>query len=1029
YSGTAPFSSGTELFAGTDLKFVATPNNGYVVKEWKVNDVTVSSNTSNELLLTGLGSVTAVEVVFEAIATCVVTFGVQEGSGTVTATVAGVPLSSGNPVGGGTTVTFTAQPAAGQIFKRWYVNGVAGVNTLTYTATVTADLDVQAAFASASALKYVVTFSAEPFSGLTIGTVSATSGTGSVYSGGSVGEGNSIVFTATVKSAYAETHKFSHWVVDGVVVPKGSTNTYTHYLNANVTVKALFVEITAATYGVSTIALIGGTVTPDKAAYAENEQVTLTVSPDAGYQLATISACKTGDPGTDVFLTETSGDYTFVMPAYDVTVTATFTHPDQEDVDAAKTLIEGLPDASWTVDMVTANTETDVKTWLAIQINALQDVNALALDPVTASDITITPNSFLAAIAGTSGDPSGTNGAFIFSVELKKGIATVNSADRNGTITATAYVSAETPTITSHPQSRTVTQGGSTSLSVSAYVSDGGTLSYQWYGSTSDSNNYGTAINGATGNSYSPPTASTGTFYYYVVVTNTNDYVNGIPTAEARSNVAVVTVTLTINAETPNITSHPQSRTVTQDDSTSLSVSASVSDGGMLSYRWYDSSSDSNSYGTAIDGATDSIYSPPTAATGTRYYYAVVTNTNSSVNGIPTAEARSNVAAVTVTASSYAVTVLSTSNGTVTANQTSAAAGETVSLAIAPSAGYMLNAITAYRTDSPSTPVTLSGTGSVRSFTMPAYNVTIAATFCLLPTQTDIKAVDAAKAAIEGGTYRIAQATGNDAQSIEGWLTGMLNALFGASHGVQLRTAVIPIIGNVTVTSVTPAVAGTEAEPSGTDGWFIFSVTLTRGTATATAGILPGIIVATPHVTIPVKRIELHHAGTLRVRVTNTGNVHTGEQLFALTGVHADKFSLLIDGQAVWWHKGLQPGHEHYVTLVPVGNLAPGIYGVRLTVSVEGLSPVSLDLYYNYTLTGINEVSQTKMLQAYVTGNKLHVSGLIPGESWTIYNMQGQLFYKAKATGREAFVPLRARGVYMVIAGDRMVKVVNSAIE
>jgi hypothetical protein len=1127
YSGTAPFASGTELFAGTDLKFVATPNSGYVVKEWTVNSVMVPGNTSNELLITRLGSVTAVAVVFEATATCAVTFGISEGSGTVTATTAaGAPLSSGASVDGGTTVTFTAQPAAGQIFRRWYVNGVAGVNTTTYTTTVTDDLNVEATFASASAQKYVVTYGAEPLSGVSIGSVSAISGTGSVYSGGSVEEGNHIVFTATVKPAYAATHKLSHWEVDGVVVPKGGTNTYTHYLNANVTVKAIFVEIAALisvvpaganapisgsvvitfscemdmsiagtveledassqtipltggvwsdgnrtytvayndltlgtaytihlsgfedadgnvmiansansfttaateTYGVSTIALTGGTVNPDKAAYAENEPVTLTVSPATGYQLATISACKTGDPGTDVTLTEANGDYTFNMPGYGVTVTATFINPDQDAADAAKTIINGLPAASWTVSMATANTEADVKTWLTGRINALPGMSALDIDPVTTGDIT-TPGSFVSAIAGTSVIPSGINGAFTFTVTLKKGIATANTADQNGTITATAYVSAETPHISSQPQNRTVTQGGSTSLSVSANVSDGGTLSYQWYRSATNSNSGGTAIGGATGSNYSPPTSSTGTVYYYAVVTNTNYYVNGLPTAEARSNVAAVTVTSstpTVNAETPYIYLHPQSRTVDAGVSITLSVAASVSDGGTLSYQWYRSASSNNSGGTAIGGATGSNYSPPTSSAGTTSYYVVVTNTNNRVNGSTTAWTTSNTATVTITAtaSSHTVAVVSTPYGTVTANKTSAAAGETVSLTIAPSPGYVLNSITAYRTDSPSTPVALSGTGSVRSFTMPAYSVTVVATFYKSPVQTDREAVDAAKASIEGGTYRIAQATGNDAQSIEAWLTDMLNALFGASHGVQLRAAVTPVIGNVTVTSVTPAVAGTEDSPSGADGWFIFSVTLTRGTATATAGILPGIIVATPHVTTPVKRIELHHAGTLRVRVANTGNVHTGEQAFALTGVHADMFTLLIDGQAVTWHNGLQPGKEHYVTLLPVSGLVPGIYGMQLTVSAEGMSPVSLDINYHYTPTSIDEISQAKVLQAYVTGDQLHVSGLIPGEFWTIYNMHGQLFHKTKATAPEAHVPLREHGVYIIVAGERVAKVV-----
>jgi hypothetical protein len=277
-------------------------------------------------------------------------------------------------------------------------------------------------------------------------------------------------------------------------------------------------------------------------------------------------------------------------------------------------------------------------------------------------------------------------------------------------------------------------------------------------------------------------------------------------------------------------------------------------------------------------------------------------------------------------------------------------------------------------------------------FTIPGYSVTVAATFKKSAEQTDREAVEAAKAAIEGGTYRIAQATGNDAPSIDAWLTNTLNALFGASNGLQLRAAAVtPIVGGVTVASVTPAVAGTAATPSGTDGWFRFSVELTRGEATATTNAIPGDIVATPHTATAVKRVELNHSGTLRIRVSNTGNVHTGEQAFALSGVHANMFTLLIDGQEVSWHTGLQPGQEHYVTLVPAIGIAPGIYSVRLTVTAEGMSPVSLDI--NHQPTGIDAV-QSNTLHAYVTDGKLHVSGLIPGEVWAIYDMNGQLLVR-----------------------------------
>ena len=57
-----------------------------------------------------------------------------------------------------------------------------------------------------------------------------------------------------------------------------------------------------------------------------------------------------------------------------------------------------------------------------------------------------------------------------------------------------------------------------------------------------------------------------------------------------------------------------------------ITVEATVSE-GTLSYQWYRNNVDSNGGGTAIDGATEATYTPPTTESGTLYYYVVVTNT------------------------------------------------------------------------------------------------------------------------------------------------------------------------------------------------------------------------------------------------------------------------------------------------------------------------------------------------------------------------------------------------------------------
>ena len=114
-------------------------------------------------------------------------------------------------------------------------------------------------------------------------------------------------------------------------------------------------------------------------------------------------------------------------------------------------------------------------------------------------------------------------------------------------IVITYKSSAETPTINVHPTDADTpyTQGDTAdALTVEAKVNDGGDLSYQWYSNSVDSNTGGTAIGGATGSSYTPPTDAVGTTWYYCVVTNTNA-VSGA-TAQAVSETARIEVTPTV---------------------------------------------------------------------------------------------------------------------------------------------------------------------------------------------------------------------------------------------------------------------------------------------------------------------------------------------------------------------------------------------------------------------------------------------------------------------------------------------------
>ena len=116
-----------------------------------------------------------------------------------------------------------------------------------------------------------------------------------------------------------------------------------------------------------------------------------------------------------------------------------------------------------------------------------------------------------------------------------------------------------------------------------------------------------------------------------------------------RTLVANFTLKTIENAQTPNITAHPQSATYNQNaTATALAVTANVTDGGELSYQWYSNTTNNNTNGTVIQNATGTSYTPPTATAGETYYYVVVTNTNNDAAISKTATAVSNTALITV---------------------------------------------------------------------------------------------------------------------------------------------------------------------------------------------------------------------------------------------------------------------------------------------------------------------------------------------------------------------------------------------
>jgi len=154
---------------------------------------------------------------------------------------------------------------------------------------------------------------------------------------------------------------------------------------------------------------------------------------------------------------------------------------------------------------------------------------------------------------------------------------------------------------------------GSTTAPLTVSASGYGTISYLWFSNTTGSTYGGTPIWTATGPSYSPPSTSTGTNYYFVRVT--------IP--GCGNILSSVSGAITVNSPT-SFAQHPSTanQAVCQNGTTTALTATAT--GYALTYQWFRNTIANNTTGTAIAGATSSSYTPPSTTVGISYYYVVV---------------------------------------------------------------------------------------------------------------------------------------------------------------------------------------------------------------------------------------------------------------------------------------------------------------------------------------------------------------------------------------------------------------------
>jgi gliding motility-associated-like protein len=192
------------------------------------------------------------------------------------------------------------------------------------------------------------------------------------------------------------------------------------------------------------------------------------------------------------------------------------------------------------------------------------------------------------------------------------------------------------PIITAQPVSSSVCLGGTVLPLTVSLNSATVTPTYQWYSNTTNSTIGGVIISGATNATYTPPTSTVGTLYYYCLISLASNGCSGLTSA-----VAAVTV-----SPLPTITSPPLPIQTVCVGATVSPFSVAYSGGlGNASYQWFVNTTNSTVGGTPI-GSNSSTFTPPVFTnTGTFYYYAVVSLSGNGCGTVTSTVAEVNVVA------------------------------------------------------------------------------------------------------------------------------------------------------------------------------------------------------------------------------------------------------------------------------------------------------------------------------------------------------------------------------------------------
>ncbi len=716
----------TSAAAGTTVTVTVTPNTGYKLSELKMNGTDIKESRS--FTMPAENAVITAAFVAE---TYTVSVGACE-NGAVS-----VGASSASF---GSTVTVTATPDPGYELVTVKVNGTP-IDGLQFTmpaekVTVTAEFAV---------IKYSITVAPATDGTLSVETLEVAAGT-------------SVTVTATPDSGF---------VLKSLTYNDGSdhdiTDSKTFTMPAgNVTVTAVFEEIK---YSITVTPATDGTLSVETPEVAAGTTVTVTATPDNGFGLKSLIY----NDGSDHDITASK---TFTMPVGDVTVTAVFEEVYGVTVDGGITHGTVTPDktlafAGDTVNLTVAPETNYALKELKFNSNIIDISGTTYSFIMPAEAVTVTARFNTAHAINTSTDG---HGALTVATQAAEGVSIAISAtpdtgyelatlkwndgtsdhdiDISGELSfvmpdceVSVYATfslidytvtvgnCENGTVTANPTSATMGQ----SITLTSTPNAGYELDRYYY-------NDGTADT-TVESVFDMPAANITVYAAFKAITYTitvGNCENGAVAVDPTSAVMGTSITLTSTPSAGyeldryyynNGTADTTVESVFDMPAANITVYAAFK---AITYTITVGDCENGTVSVDLNSATIgqsvTLTSAPNAGYELDHYYyndGIADTTVDASFDMPAAN-------ITVYASfkavTYTITVGNSENGAITANPTSAVMGATVTVTSAPNTGYEL---TSLKWNDGSTDHEIDISGGL-TFTMPASNVTVSASFSLI---------------------------------------------------------------------------------------------------------------------------------------------------------------------------------------------------------------------------------------------------------------------------------------------------------